>query len=58
MIDTDVTDAWAAVQAALSRKAEINGQNRAWFEELLRTLTTLKQALTAQGLVEDDDAEA
>ena len=57
MIDSAVTDAWAAVQVALNEKAEINGQNRAWFEELLRTLTTLKQALTAQGLVEDDDAD-
>ena len=50
-----VPDAWAAVQEALSRKAEINGQNRAWFEKLLQALTALKQALTAQGLVEDDD---
>jgi len=52
-----VPDAWAAVQEALSRKAEINGQNRAWFEELLRALTALKQALAAQGLVEDDGEE-
>jgi len=57
VIDSAVTDAWTAVQVALNEKAEINGQNRAWFEELLRTLTTLKQALTAQGLVEDDDAD-
>jgi len=56
--DPTVIDAWAAVQEALNEKAEINSQNRAWFAELLRALTVLKQALTAQGLVDDDDADA
>lgn len=50
-----VDDAWAAVQDALNEKAELNGQQRAWFEELLQALMTLKQALTAQGLVKSEE---
>lgn len=52
-----VDDAWTIVQDVLNEKAELNDQNRAWFAELLRALTMLKQALTVRGLVEDDDAD-